>query len=403
MTECQLPRLKVASSGLVSRSTHHQLLAVLFVTGLTLLFVHAATAQTKPTDSEMKEVVRLLLEREVQRTADGGNVAVLLGPNVNSSWIPEASGFAIRKLSYDEQKRVPEYYDLTSSFKGSVIEVALTKGNYCRKAGRRYEIRRQAGAWQLKVVGYVESTAVGGGRCDGCGVGSGAAYSVRRQITAPAASPPRAGNLRLTGSVRKISCSKDADYVRCKAELNLKFTNTGSTSLIILQPQGEYEFWHGGTSLAISEKESGTNSFVYDVSGWPSVYKFPMYQSLANLLDQSVPPTGITHVLLPSASWSWDTSIMLSLREGNSCNQHVGVEIGWEEIKRLTAPLWLRVAYEMWPFNVENFKPNLGGILQKRWQSHGLLYLEEKTGRYWQAILTSEPIEFPLNHIDLAR
>ena len=173
--------------------------------------------------------------------------------------------------------------------------------------------------------------------------------------------------------------------------------------VIILQPQGEYEFWHGGTSLALSEKESGTNSFVYSVSGWPSVYEFPIYQSLANLLDQSVPPTGITRVLLPSASWSWDTSITLSLREWNSCNQHVGVEIGWEEIKRRTAPLWLRVSYEMWPFNVENFKPNLGGILQKRWRSHGLLYLDEKTGGYWQAILTSEPIEFPLNHIDLAQ
>jgi hypothetical protein len=53
----------------------------------------------------------------------------------------------------------------------------------------------------------------------------------------------------------------------------------------------------------------------------------------------------------------------------------------------------------MWSFNVENFKPNLGGILQKRWRSHGLFYLEEKTGKYWQAILTSEPIESPLNHI----
>ena len=76
----------------------------------------------------MKEVLRLLLEREVQRSADG-NVVVLLGPNVKSSWIPEVSGFAIRQLSYNERKRVPEYYDLTSSFKGSVIEVALTKGN----------------------------------------------------------------------------------------------------------------------------------------------------------------------------------------------------------------------------------------------------------------------------------
>ena len=87
----------------------------------------------------------MLLEREVQRPADGENVAVLLGPNVKPSWIPEVSGFTIRQLSYDEQKRVPEYYDLASSFKGSVIEVALIKGNYCRMVGRRYEFRRKAG------------------------------------------------------------------------------------------------------------------------------------------------------------------------------------------------------------------------------------------------------------------
>jgi hypothetical protein len=93
----------------------------------------------------------------------------------------------------------------------------------------------------------------------------------------------------------------------------------------------------------------------------------------------------------------------MNLQEGNTCDQHVGVEIGWEDIKRRTAPLWLRVSYEMWPINVENFKPNLGGILKKRWQSHGLLYLDEKTRSYWSAILTSEPIEFPLHQIDLAQ
>ena len=58
---------------------------------------------------------------------------------------------------------------------------------------------------------------------------------------------------------------------------------------------------------------------------------------------------------------------------------------------------------EMWPFNVENFKPDLGGILQKRWRSYGSLYLEEKRDRYWSAILISEPIEFPLNQVDLAQ
>jgi hypothetical protein len=382
MIESQLPRL------------------ILLVAGFTLLFVCVTTAQTTASDSEMKEVVRLLLEREVPRAADGGNVTVLFGPNVKTSWIPEVSGLSIRKLSYDEQRQVPEFYDLTSFFKGNVIEVALMKGNYCKKAGRRYEFRRQAGAWQSKVTGYVESTGVSD-RCDGCAVGSGMTYSVDSQFPNPSLSPkpepPRAGNLRLTGSVRKLSCSKDTDYLRCKVEVNLTFTNTGSTSLIILQPQGEYEFWHGGTTLALSEKESRANSFVYLGGGWPSIYKTPLYQNLANLLDQSTPPAGITRVLPSSASWNWDTSISLNLHERNSCNQHVGVEIGWEEIKKRNSPLWLRLSYEMWPFNVENFKPNLGGILQKRWQRHGLLYLDEKRGRHWHAILTSDPIEIHLN------
>ena len=378
-----------------------QLLAV-FVTWLTLVSVGTATAQTRPSDSEMKEVVRLLLEREVPRTADARDVTVLLGPNVKSSWIPEVSGLSIRKLSYEEQRQVPEYYDLTSSFKGDVIELTLTKGNYCRKVGARYEFRRQAGAWQSKAVGDVETNSISG-RCEGCAVGSGETYSVRRKFADTQATPPPAGNLRLTGSVQKITCSKDADHIRCKVDVNLTFTNTGTASLIILQPQGEYKFWHGGTTLALSEKQSRTNSFVYNAGGWPAIYKFPMYQTLANLLDQSVPPPEVTRVLPANASWNWNTSITLSLQERNSCNSRVGVEIGWEEIKGLTDPLWLRLSYEMWPFNVENFKPNLGGILQKRWQSHGSLYLEEKSGEYWDAILTSEPIEFPLNQVNLQR
>ena len=380
-----------------------QLLTVVLCTGIALLCVQTASGQTRPSDAEMKEVYRVLLEREVQRPADGTNVAVLLGPNVKSAWIPEVPGLAIQQLSYKEQSRVPEYYDITSTFKGGVIEVDLAKGNYCKKVGRRYEFRRQEAGWQSKLVNDIESTSMEDARCDGCVIGSGATYSIPRRSATSPATPLHTEVLRLTGSVRKISCSKDADYIGCTVELALKFTNTGSTSLIMLQPHGEYEFWHGGTSLALSEKESDTYSFVYNSAAWPSIYKFPMYESLAKLLDQSAPPPGLTRVLLPNASWSWDTSIKLALREGNTCNMHVGVEIGWEEIKRRAAPLWLRLSYEMWPFNVENFKPNLGGILQKRWQSHGLLYLEGKRDRYWSAILTSEPIEFPLHQVDLTR
>jgi len=50
----------------------------------------------------------------------------------------------------------------------------------------------------------------------------------------------------------------------------------------------------------------------------------------------------------------------------------------------------------MWPFNVENFKPDLGGKLRKRWKPYGTLYLEEKSPRYWLARIASEPIELDL-------
>jgi hypothetical protein len=78
----------ICHNAVMARRMRHQLLAVLLCTGFALLCVQAATAQTKPSDAEMKEVYRLLLEREVQRPADGTNVAVLLGPNVKSFGSP---------------------------------------------------------------------------------------------------------------------------------------------------------------------------------------------------------------------------------------------------------------------------------------------------------------------------
>jgi hypothetical protein len=55
----------------------------------------------------------------------------------------------------------------------------------------------------------------------------------------------------------------------------------------------------------------------------------------------------------------------------------------------------------MWPFNVENFKEDLGGRLRERWKQYGVLYLEEKSDRYWFAHITSEPIELDLRAAEL--
>ena len=380
--------------------------ASLLIVIVALFFGVGSFAQNRPSDTEMKEVLRMLIEREVPRSTDQSNVVVLLGPNVRSEWIPQVPGFSIRQLNYDEQKRVPEYYDVSSSFERRSVEVALTKGNYCRKAGRRYEFSREKGAWQSKAIGYVEATS-GETRCEGCVVGSGATYTVQNQFGKPESpiSNDRAQrtDLRLSGAIDRVTCARDAGYIRCEAALNLSFTNLGNTPLIMVQPIGEYNFWHGSTTLALTEKESRAHSYVYDSSAWPHVYRFPMYRKLAYLLDRPNPPADVTRILRAGESWNWITAVKFALNEGNSCNQHVGVEIGWQEIKQRPEPMWLTLSYELWPFNVENFKPDLGETLRKRWEKHGLLFLDnEKLGRYSQAYLTSEPIKLDLSRTELS-
>jgi hypothetical protein len=356
-------------------------------------------------EAEAREIVRVLLEREVPRSTDGSEVFILLGPNTNAGWIPQIAGISIRKLKYEEQKLVSEYYDLSASVKGNAIEIALLKGNYCRKAGRRYQFRRGAEISEPKEIGYSETTALGSG-CDGCVVGSGAVYTVKNQF--PSTEPQvvsaerREQSLVLNGVVDTVSCYRDeGQYVQCKADLKLKVTNAAVTPVIILQQTDEHKFWHGGTSLALSEKESRARTFIYDLNAWQSFHTGSEYRDLAELLDKPVPPDKLTRVLSTGESWRWDATIQLRFLESNSCNQHVGVEIGWKEVKKLSAPLWLRVSFELWPFNVENFKPNLGSDLKKRWQRLGSLYVSDDSERFSHAILTSEPIEIQLSRVEL--
>ena len=192
-----------------------------------------------------------------------------------------------------------------------------------------------------------------------------------------------------------------ATIFNAQLTLKLKFTNAADTPLIILQPTGGREFWHGGTRLALTEKEARSYSSIYNVSAWQSLHTDPEYRELADLLDQPTPPEKLTRILSPRESLSWDSSIWLRFLESNSCNQHVGVEIGWKEVKKLSAPLWLRVSYEMWPFNVENFKPNLGRDLKQRWKRQGSLNVSNDSDTHSHAIVTSEPIELHLNRVEL--
>jgi hypothetical protein len=213
---------------------------------------------------------------------------------------------------------------------------------------------------------------------------------------------PKPKDLLLTGKALAIRCKRDdAKSIGCEVDLSLDFLNQSNQPIIILQPYGEYEFWQGARSLALTKADSKADNYVYSRGAWPSVYNTEKYRQLAEGLDQATPPANLTRVIAPGESWKWKTTIQLGVAEENTCSGSIGVEIGWREIKKLSSPVWLEVSYEMWPFNVENFKKDLGGQLKERWKKYGILYIEEKSDRYWSAHLTSEPIELDFQQVQL--
>lgn len=355
--------------------------------------------QSVLTDADKKEILSVIFEHELAAAQKETPRTILMSPLTNTIWLMELPGVRLKQLTYEEEKQVSEYYELRDvKIKRDFVEVWLSKGNYCKKVGANYQFRKQGGIWKFKST--LSSESFGSGTCTGCQTGSGSVYGLPRQTARLQETQP--GNLILTGKALAIRCRRgDKPYIRCEVDLSLDFSNRSNQSIIILQPQGDYTFWQGGRSLALTKADSVANKYVYNSAAWPSVYGSENYRLLAEALDQATPPAQVTRTIGPGESWNWTTTIQLAVAEENSCSGSVGVEIGWKEIKKLSESIWLKVSYEMWPFNVENFKRDLGGQLKARWKKYGNLYLEEKSNNYWFAHLTSEPIELDFQPVQL--
>ena len=352
-----------------------------------LLLISVFTFQTTLTDTDKKQILSLLFHPEQDQT-------IFVSPRTDSSWLLEIPGVRFKKLDWGEEKQVAEYYELSQiKIRRDYVELWIAKGNYCQKSTTGYEFRKRDGKWTAKIARTGASYG-GGGACPACRIGNTQPRLLKE--------PPERKDLLLTGNVLATRCKRGDDkYIRCDVDLSLEFISQGSQPVIILQPHGEYEFWHGADSLALTKADSETYNTVYSLGAWPSVYRFEKYYLLARKLDQPTPPADVTRVLAPGESWKWKTTIGLRFNEENTCDGSDGVEIGWKELKKLSAPVWLRVSYEMWPSNVENFNKGLGGKLRERWKKHGTLYLEEKSYGRWFASLTSEPFALDFQSVEL--
>lgn len=373
-------------------------LPVLLLLSILLFTAHASSNQLALTDTDKKEILSLLFEQEV--SAPKEERIILMSPRTDKTWLLDLPGVRFRQLSYEDEKQASEYYELSDvKVQRDYVEVSFGKGNYCKKTAKGYQFRKDNGKWKAKISRLGESYTAPGTACVGCATGSGSVYTVK-SAAARSTEPPK--ELLLTGKVLATSCKRsNTKHIVCEIELSLDFINQGNQPLIILQPHDDYEFWQGARTLALTKADAEVFHLVYNNAAWPSFYNTDEYRRLAERLDQPAPPANVTRIIPAGERWNWKTTIQLGLDEENTCHGLIGVQVGWNAIKKLSAPLWLQVSYEMWPFNVEHFRKDLGGRLKERWKKHGTLYLEGKLDRFWTAHLRSEPIELDFQHVQL--
>lgn len=202
--------------------------------------------------------------------------------------------------------------------------------------------------------------------------------------------------LLLTGKVLNIRTDRSQKgYLDLWLDLDLAFYNAGSASVIVMRPWDGPGFWHGGSYLATTTQNVKSHRYLFRVDMWESISRDDSYRRLAQDLDQASPPERLTRILEPGSSWKWQTSVMIRFDlSAHGRYRSIPTSIPtWDEMKVQPSPLWLRVAFEIWPFNTENFKPNLAAKLQQRWLKSGYLWIGQANEKRHLARIVSEPIE----------
>jgi hypothetical protein len=192
------------------------------------------------------------------------------------------------------------------------------------------------------------------------------------------------GGLTLRGSIRSVTFEEDASTDFVRLELRYELVNTGQTAAIIWKHEPVF------TGLTLARAPSFAPEEVLDAyRGGPSISTAPSWAEARKALDQPQPPAGLTEILPPNASSSFDASVHIVCPK-----EPAGGSLRRPSLKELreAGTVWLRVYYQMWSWNLEpdvrrQTELNFGRELQRRWKSFGELRLED---------VYSEPIRLDL-------
>lgn len=195
--------------------------------------------------------------------------------------------------------------------------------------------------------------------------------------------------LVIRGKVTNLESDRtDKTFVRFKVKLDVEFSNEGNQPLILFTNEFADGYWLGGWS--IFEKKDDEKPIFWD-GQWQSVAGGEIYRRMAEKLDVKTPPNELVKILQPKESWKFSDDFQITFE----AEKHYSYpeRKTWKEMQNFPSQLWLRIVYELSPWNTEKFKPNLIRKLQKRWKKFGNVLVEtKKEGTFNHFRYGSEPM-----------
>ena len=189
--------------------------------------------------------------------------------------------------------------------------------------------------------------------------------------------------LVIRGEVTGLEVEKERNAVFFDVKLNVEFRNEGAEPVILFAPEfAEADdpessgYWLGGWSLYATEEDAKAWKPIFGDGYWQSVSRGDEYRVLAEKLDVKTPPDEYTRTLRPGEVWKSPDSFRIYF-EAEKHDRYPRLAT-WKEMQEFPARLWLRIDYELSPWNVEIFRPGLIRKLKKRWAAYGNVLVEEK-------------------------
>lgn len=194
--------------------------------------------------------------------------------------------------------------------------------------------------------------------------------------------------LVVRGNVIDLQREDTKDFVLFYVKLDVEFVNEGNQPIILFTNEFPDGYWLGGWTLYENKDDEKA---IFGDGYWQSIIGSPAYRQMAEKLDVKTPPGNLTKILPPKASWKFKDDFRISFEAEK--HTRFPERMTWSEMQAFPSKLWMTIVYELSPWNIEYFRPNLIPKLKERWKNFGNVLLEEdKESRFNHFRFNSEPM-----------